>query len=201
MDDDFKTELKNAILILIIVSVFALIVNTVRTPILDSLVKSGKIHITTRNKYMGANLIDDWSHGGYPGDTNPVSETNGDSTDGIPIEPIMRSIEFNEVRLMHESGDAIFFDARPPDEYEAGHITGAKPWPSDDFLAYLEVYEHRVPYDTPIVVYCDNSDCDQSHLLAQDLRASGYLLIHIFTGGYEEWIVMGQPVEKGAGGS
>ena len=182
-------------------TVFALIVNTVRTPILDSLVKSGKIHITTRNKYMGANLIDDWSHGGYPDDSKTVSETNGDSTDGLPIEPIMRWIEFNEVRHVYESGDAVFFDARTTNEYETGHITGAKPWPSDDFLKYLEVYETQFPYDTPIVVYCDNINCDQSQLLAQDLKASGYLLIHIYTGGYEEWSVMGQPSETGAGDS
>jgi len=201
MDDDFKIELKNAILIAIIVSVFALFVNAVRTPILDSLVKSGKIHITMRNKYMGAHLIDDWSHGGYPGDTKPVGGSIGDSTDDIPVEPIMGNIEFNEVRHLHESGDTIFFDARTPGEYEAGHIPGAKPWPADDFLAYLEVYEYQVPYDTPIVVYCDNINCDQSQLLAQDLKASGYLLIHIYTGGYEEWTVMGQPVEKGAGDS
>ncbi len=46
-----------------------------------------------------------------------------------------------------------------------------------------------------------NIDCDQSLLLAQDLKASGYLLIHIYTGGYEEWTVMGQSFETGAGDS
>jgi rhodanese-related sulfurtransferase len=207
MNGSFLKDIRLAILIAIAASVIGLIVNTVRTPVLDGLVKSGKIHITTHKKYMGLRLVDDWSHKGKLKQVKSVEEIedvedqNGEEPIVIttPVEPVLREIDFLDAERIYESGEAVFLDARISSEYEKGHIAGAKSWPQNRFLEYLDIYEEQIPYDTHLVLYCEGGKCDQSQRLLEDLSFSGYLVIDLYYGGYEEWLNLGMPYETGVG--
>ena len=205
MNGSLAKDIKLALIIGVVAAVLGLIVNTVRTPVLDGLVKGEKIHVTTRNKYMGLRLIDDWSHRGDLKKIKSAKETDdGKDQNGkepievpTPAEPALREIDFIESKRLYESGKAVFLDARIPGEYEKGHIAGAKSWPQDRFLEYLEVHEGQIPHDAHIVVYCEGDPCVQSQRLLEDLSFSGYLTIDLYYGGLEEWVTQGQPIETG----
>jgi rhodanese-related sulfurtransferase len=204
MDDSLKNEIKNAIVLGIIIVVAALVVNTARNPILNGLAENGTIHVTTANKYSGVKLIDNWSHKGWP-ITREEKVENGEDGNGDPgedlqqYEMVVGRIEATEAKQFFDSGEAVFLDARVEDEYAEGHIKGAKTWPFNQFLEYLEFYETEIQFDTHLVIYCEGGDCDQSESLAEDLRITGFKNVNIYEGGYEQWTDMNMPIEAGGG--
>lgn len=103
-------------------------------------------------------------------------------------------IHLQEARQLHESGEALFIDARHPLEYALGHIPGAVNVPLGDL-------EHRrdqiddLPKDRILVTYCDGVQCNSSLALAAKLREAGFPSVRFFFGGWNEWTGSGLPVE------
>lgn len=91
---------------------------------------------------------------------------------------------------------AIIFDARPNDDYEKGHIRGARslPWHEVDqrFMAVTE----DISADTPIITYCDGETCQLSHHLANFLLELGFTNVRILVNGWTKWQDAHLPVEK-----
>jgi len=56
-----------------------------------------------------------------------------------------------------------------------------------------------LPYDNPIVVYCDGSECQSSTNLAKHLAEKDYADIRVFFGGWEEWKNSELPIEQNHG--
>ncbi|HON39421.1 MAG: rhodanese-like domain-containing protein [Pseudomonadota bacterium] len=100
------------------------------------------------------------------------------------------------VRLFHE-GSAVFLDARPKDEYERGHIRGARSLPFEQADAH--VVEALIDTDpgTPIITYCDGPYCTLSHDLAHLLREFGFSDVRVLVNGWSLWKEHGLPVEQG----
>ncbi len=193
MDASLKIEIKNAIVIGIIAVVIGLVVNTARTPLLNQLVAKGVVRSATADKLLGVNLIDDWSHKGWPnseGSTEPADGGERISWGRIP---------FVDAKSLFESGEALFFDARVPEEYAKGHIKGARSLPFNDFYAYFDRYSAGLPLDARIVIYCEGGDCDQSKAVADGLVVEKYTDVDIYEGGYEEWAGLNMPIESGGG--
>jgi rhodanese-related sulfurtransferase len=66
-------------------------------------------------------------------------------------------------------GDVVLVDVRPREEYEAGHIEGARSIP-------LEELEHRLaelPVDREVVAYCRGPFCAYAHEAVRSLQAGG----------------------------
>jgi rhodanese-related sulfurtransferase len=151
----------------------------------------------------------------------PVSPTEGTPTDpsstapepaGSGVEPapsggaagaelVLDTLEIDlaTARVLFEAGAADFVDARPVDEYEAGHIEGAmhvtpeaiRSVPPPDGVQFLTA-------ERPVVVYCGGGDCHDSHLVAQRLQELfGLTRTHVFTGGFPAWQSAGLPVGTG----
>jgi len=92
-----------------------------------------------------------------------------------------------EVKQLAQSSKTVLVDARAHWQYQEGHIPGAVSLPVYDLDAYLFPFlENHLP-DTPLVVYCSNLDCRDSHLLAEELAAAGYSDIRLFAGGMKAW--------------
>ena len=91
---------------------------------------------------------------------------------------------------------AIFFDARNPEEYAAGHIAQAINLPVFAFMDSLP-YLETLDLDTQIITYCDGEDCNASIDLAADLKMMGFSKVHFFFGGWLEWDSAGYPTEEG----
>lgn len=89
---------------------------------------------------------------------------------------------------------AVFIDARPEDQFNAGHIAGSMHIYAEQWqLSIPEIV--KIPKDKPIITYCGGGDeCELSHDLAKNLRAMGYTSVVVYTGGITDWAAKKYPV-------
>jgi rhodanese-related sulfurtransferase/DNA-binding transcriptional ArsR family regulator len=90
------------------------------------------------------------------------------------------------------SGSTVVLDARPEDEFIAGHIAGAVNVPADEVEAHL----HVLPMDQEVVVYCRGPYCAFADRAVATLRAHGYRARR-FALGFPDWRAAGLPVAAG----
>ncbi len=91
---------------------------------------------------------------------------------------------------------ALFIDARPVEEYEAGHIPGAFNVPPSKISGISALLDFMGPGDR-IVVYCEGGSCDASHLVAIRLEDLGITTVHIDVDGYPGWAAAGHETAQG----
>ena len=87
---------------------------------------------------------------------------------------------------------ALMLDVREPDEFAAGHISGATLIPLGQLAGRLG----EVPRDRVVVVVCRTG-----HRAAQGrdiLLGAGYSAVTSMTGGMTEWLAAGQPIVTGS---
>ena len=85
-------------------------------------------------------------------------------------------------RIMDSAADYIILDVRTRDEYETGHIPGARCFPLDDIECNAEVY---IPdKDMMYLIYCRSGR--RSKIAAEVLVELGYTNIKEF-GGIIDW--------------
>jgi rhodanese-related sulfurtransferase len=99
-------------------------------------------------------------------------------------------------------GEAVFVDARTPEDFESGHISGAVNVDfeaSDDvFYSQLDNLSAVADPETPVITYCSGTECDLSLGLARYLQSDvGYRNIYVYFGGWDQWIEYNLPIESG----
>lgn len=164
-----------------------------------------------------------------PGDTDDGGEqtpdgavappgTEGDTgaeTPTDPPEPVAggADAEFDPTALdleigtddayqLWQMGTVVFIDARPPEEYEAGHIPAAflVPPSSLDAGRLIDLIDPAIGGVDPsqrVVVYCEGGTCDASELVAYDLQDMGFTRVHIYVDGFPAWQGAGYDVVTG----
>jgi rhodanese-related sulfurtransferase len=140
--------------------------------------------LVNESRSQGLALVADWS---------AEARLTTDAGDSIIV-----SIEEAE-RLCLEK-DAVFLDARSPEEYARGHISCAINVPWQGFEAYMDRVWGVIPEDAWIVTYCDGETCSLSEDLAKELIAMGYKQVKVLLNGWTRWTEAGLPVEKENGG-
>jgi rhodanese-related sulfurtransferase/predicted transcriptional regulator len=80
------------------------------------------------------------------------------------------------------SGDVVLVDARPPEEFAAGHIEGARSIP----LAELERRLAELPADREIVAYCRGPFCAYAHEAVRRINETGRTARRL-EDGWPEW--------------
>lgn len=83
----------------------------------------------------------------------------GDEVDAIGREELLDRMR---------SGDVVLVDVRPSEEFEAGHIEGARSIPISEFEDRLS----ELPADREVVAYCRGPFCAYAHTAVRQLRAS-----------------------------
>jgi rhodanese-related sulfurtransferase len=91
------------------------------------------------------------------------------------------------------SGKVVILDARPENEYEAGHIAGALSAPVETLRKRLK----ELPRSKEFVAYCRGPYCVYADRAVELLRASGRRARRL-EAGLPEWKASGYPVEIGA---
>jgi rhodanese-related sulfurtransferase len=84
----------------------------------------------------------------------------GDDVDAIGRDELIARLR---------NGDVVLVDVRPTEEFEAGHITGARSIP----IAELEGRLAELPTDREVVAYCRGPFCAYAHDAVRSLQASG----------------------------
>src|SRR5919205_3842910 len=93
----------------------------------------------------------------------------------------------DELIARMRSGDVVLVDVRPREEFEAGHIKGARSIP----LAELEDRLAELPSDREVVAYCRGPLCAFAHEAVRQLRAAGRDARRLEQG-WPEWRLAGR---------
>ena len=103
---------------------------------------------------------------------------------GEDVEAIGRDELITRLRR----GDVIVVDVRPSEEFEAGHIDGARSIPIDELRDRLA----ELPADREVVAYCRGPFCAYAHEAVRQLRAAGRSAVRLHEG-WPEWRLAAQP--------
>lgn len=106
--------------------------------------------------------------------------------DGIEV------VDRAELAARIEQGQVIVLDVRPPAEYSAGHVTGARSVPSGELRRHLEA----LPADADVVAYCRGPYCVYADDAVRELRQRGFHASRL-EDGFPEWKRAGLPVAAG----
>ena len=115
--------------------------------------------------------------------------------------PVFGGIELAELKKVMQSREMVLLDGRSQPDYESGHLPGAYHLAVADFEKALPLFSSPFAKDTRFVIYCRGGDCSLSRRLAELLYDKGYVQVRIYWGGYNDWFLGGNPVEKGKGRS
>lgn len=96
------------------------------------------------------------------------------------------------IRLMNQG--ALVLDIRKPEEFEAGHVKGAKQLASDKILTAGETFKRFK--DKPVVVYCESGSLAAAAV--RQLNAQGFTKAFTLRGGFAAWRAENLPVTKAA---
>src|SRR5438128_1586041 len=128
---------------------------------------------------------------------------NAVSPRGIPfITPPKKApkqdefIRLEQAKELWSNGAAVFLDAREPLDYAAGHIGNALNLPALAFERHFGEVAPLLTPDAQIIVYCDGTECELSHRLADSLRQQSYTNVHILFNDWTTWTNAGFPTER-----
>ncbi|MCR4395740.1 MAG: rhodanese-like domain-containing protein [Candidatus Saccharicenans sp.] len=105
-------------------------------------------------------------------------------------------ISLPEVEDLWHNQQAAILDSRSTLEFRRGHIPGAMSIPLDEVKSGNYGLLDTIPLGQPLIIYCEGGDCLTSLNLARLLHDRGFRDLRIFSGGWEEWMAAGLPVEK-----
>lgn len=122
-------------------------------------------------------------HETIAGDRDEARSPNGKgSWEPERIDPIT-------LRAHLEGGQAVVFvDSRPSEDWNAAYLKlpGAiRVAPGS--LVELNGFEHEVPEEALIIVYCTGAYERSSAQVARALAAKGYMYVGVLSGGFEAW--------------
>lgn len=103
----------------------------------------------------------------------------------------LEALSPEELEERLERDDVLVLDVRPEEEYEAGHIPGARSIPVDQLEDHLD----DLPDDREIVAYCRGPYCVYSDDAVRRLREEGRDARRLMEG-LPDWLVEGRPVER-----
>ena len=145
--------------------------------------------------------------------TNGISRTNTTSLSALPatlievprlVEKKLQGIDREQaLRFFHDprstNGLVAFVDARSEWNYQQGHIPGAypfDPYHPDDYLGKVVPICQAAEQ---VVVYCTESDCEDSEFGAVLLREAGVpnRKLFVYVGGITDWTNANLVVEIG----
>ncbi len=94
----------------------------------------------------------------------------------------VEAIDRDELVARMRRRDVVLVDVRPPDEFAAGHIEGARSIPLDELEEHLD----ELPGDREVIAYCRGPFCVMAHEAVHRLRAAG-LSARRLDQGWPEW--------------
>jgi len=104
-----------------------------------------------------------------------------------------------EALALCDTCDVAFVDARSALAFARGHIPGAVHLPPEGKRRAEEVLG-QLRAHTTVVVYGDDTACDQARNIATRVSTDGHPDVRILTGGWPSWLAHDQPSESGACG-
>jgi rhodanese-related sulfurtransferase len=131
-------------------------------------------------------------------DKNNLSVSSTQRTMKIPIAKkgkAYKTVTLVQVKRLLSERKGILFDARNPEEFQKGHIKGAKNIPALGTEQYIEQII-TIPSDTLIVIYCNNRDCHLGNMLADFLSVMKFNNLYLYEEGWDGWVNAKMPIDS-----
>ena len=107
----------------------------------------------------------------------------------------MNTITRDELKAALEGGAPVtLLEALPEKYYRHSHLPGARLFPHDQARELAR--ELLAEKTAPIVVYCANSSCLNSHQAAHTLTELGYSDVRVYVEGKADWQAAGLLLER-----
>ncbi len=107
----------------------------------------------------------------------------------------VKTLSLAQAYEIFQQGQALFIDARNPEEYAELHIPGAINLSPRDLKGQGDRPLPEVPTERQLVVYCGQINCDAALQVAEKLQALGYSRVAAFLGGFQAWDQAGYPAD------
>lgn len=105
------------------------------------------------------------------------------------------SITREDLKTLIDSGRPMtLVEALPHRYYATEHLPGAINIPYDEIVNQAPALIPNL--DNPVVVYCANAQCQNSHIAAQVLQRLGYHHVYQYLGGKADWKETGLAMES-----
>lgn len=107
------------------------------------------------------------------------------------LNPISRE----DIQSKLATGEAMtLVEALPAKYFDQGHLPGAVNLPLDQIET---LSDEKLPEKSElVVVYCSNTQCNNSRQAAEKLRALGYVNVREYTEGKADWQDAGLKLER-----
>jgi rhodanese-related sulfurtransferase len=105
-------------------------------------------------------------------------------------------ISLTEAKKLFLQHAAVFIDARPKEDFEKGHVKGAKSLPWHDVDQQFIAVTENIPDNATIITYCDGEACELSHHLANFLIDAGFNHVRVLVNGWTKWRDAHLSIEK-----
>lgn len=106
----------------------------------------------------------------------------------------MEPVDRDDLLKRIQAQDVVLLDVRPPEEFRAGHITGALSVPLNE----LEFMLAQLPKGQEIAAYCRGPYCVLSVQAVELLNSRGFHAVRLEEG-VQDWQAMGLSVASGEG--
>jgi rhodanese-related sulfurtransferase/predicted transcriptional regulator len=103
----------------------------------------------------------------------------------------VEAIDRDELIARLGRGEIVLIDVRPPEEYAAGHIDGARSIPIDELQRRIA----ELPADREVIAYCRGPFCAYAHEAVRQLQAAGRSARRL-QDGWPEWHLTDKPTHR-----
>ncbi|MBI9021127.1 MAG: hypothetical protein JEZ10_07730 [Verrucomicrobia bacterium] len=122
----------------------------------------------------------------------------GNRVEAQAVRENIALVQLSEVIRVLREDSRLLVDARPVADYARSHLPGAVSLPFEAMAMHPEVIVQVLSSPGAPVLYCSGPECDDSLLLALELRKLGRADVAVFIGGMELWRSELLAVEEGA---
>ena len=136
-----------------------------------------------------------YSYSNESGKFQPVKASDVQSTEAL------EEVQLRAVREIISSKSMVPVDGRSEADYENGHLPGAFSLSAAKFEKRFPLFSAQYPKEGAYLIYCGSGQCGLSRQLAAFLQEKGYHQLKLYTAGYNDWFLAGNPIEKGKGSS
>ena len=174
MKNRHKQSAKEAILILVLASVFGFVVNQIHPKAVKITGKRPSLEFAA-DTVLALNL--------------PIANIKNDQGEHVEKQNVIEKpliINTTQVLRLLTARQAILIDARSKEEYLKMHISEAQNLPFESLPDYITEI-NSLPYDKWLICYCDGPPCELGEQLAYVLFDAGYQKAAIYYEGLKAW--------------
>lgn len=105
-------------------------------------------------------------------------------------------VSLKDAKSIYDKNKVVFIDARPKEDFNLSHITGAISLTYSEFQIIADRVLSNISKDKLLITYCSDAECESAMELGDLLVLKGYKKVFILIDGFPGWVKAGYPIES-----